>query len=1285
LRVAGRTHCEAATLWQMHDAEFFIGREDQQERFRAALGDIAASRRGGPSEALVFLLYGHGGVGKSSLLHRFAAIASGDAPGVENTARFTVATVDWELEQRRSPAEFSGITGPPIWRVLDRVYRAMVEAKVSPSARRHVERAFSTFRRQMVREPELMERARALGLDGAVARGPLSDEERAQLAEAITQLAGAGLSVKLGTAGKPAASMGRVAVTAAVRGLADRMGRLEPEAYASLTSEAAALVRAFGKGLETVGRKCGPVVVLLDSCELLGEILNWLPELASRSGARVAWVIAMRQDVDAAAPREGVAGQLAAQLHQERVVLLPLTPFGSGELADYMNYAFGNELPEGVTAERMARTTRGVPLAVSLVTSFLRQGDPADEVFGDAAVDGSGREVVVTLMRRYLARLHASADSAVDLPLVYGLALLSEMVDVQVLAALWAVHEADVPGVLDRLRDRYDFVLGGSRPLHRDVTSATLAYLRGRVERASVRSMNERAVAVLRARLPKRPLVVETRVTDEDWQRDLLALLWHTFWVDVHSGHGLLCHIFAPAAVLDAALALELTQLASYFESLYGSGDRDVLRELSLLASRPFSAQEYTERLAAVEPALAEYADEGVFTDEERRRFAEMLSVMHGDLFGLPPARRLDLADSLLDRVPKDGSAAHRDVVTLHRRLTGWLACQVPGDCELALRAARRGVEISPGEAVMHAVFGSVLLQAGRPVDAEAALREAQRLEYKPHRATMLGLALQMQGRHAESFDLIRAAVAELPEEDSAEARQTLADALIEEGFRTGNQAVIQEIVDTLRVAARVRPNDPAVLRKLTIALMLNREFGPAEITVRHSLTIERLPISLAHLGLVLSQLGQLPEAVDAFREAIELEPGSVVAHIGLGATLDELGDNAGSELESREVIKLDPDYAIAHENLAASLFKQGRHAEAAESQRRSEEARARRSDADGVEFFLHHPSLRSGEIADWMQAKTAVDRINHLIALNADEEAIRELTGLLERDPAAGQLKPLLGSLLTKQQRYRDAEPVLRAAIASDPADAAAHASLALCVHWLGHRAEAVETARAAARLGTDDATVLAAAVAVLGEEGQHEEAIAHGLAAIRLLPEEVNIKVNVALSLRIRGRFQEAERLLRDAVAVDERDADAYADLGEIQLFLGKHAAALRSLQHAADFSHPGQTAKVQTLLGALLWAREPARARKHFQLALTATRRPGSAFAHIELQTLAATALGMPDAAPVLNAARQHRLPTDTFRRPIYDLLAQTPTPGLDAMTNLWREIIAEDPSAAGPFTC
>jgi len=69
---------------------------------------------------------------------------------------------------------------------------------------------------------------------------------------------------------------------------------------------------------------------------------------------------------------------------------------------------------------------------------------------------------------------------------------------------------------------------------------------------------------------------------------------------------------------------------------------------------------------------------------------------------------------------------------------------------------------------------------------------------------------------------------------------------------------------------------------------------------------------------------------------------------------------------------------------------------------------------------------------------------------------------------------------------------------------------------------------------------------------------------------------------------------------------------------------------------------------------------------------------------MQSLAATALGIADAASALTAIRIHRLPADTFRKPVYDLLARSALTGLDAITQLWRDIIAEDPTAAGPFT-
>jgi Flp pilus assembly protein TadD len=1276
----------------MRGGGLFVGREEEQERFRDALRALADGNRAGPSEAVVFLLYGHGGVGKSWLLRRFAAIASGGPPGEENAGRFVVAAVDWELEQRRSPAEFPNVTGPPIWRVLDRLYRALADAAPSSRDRRHVERAFSTFRQQMARQPALLERARALGLESVVGRR-LSDDDRAQVADAVTQLAGAGLSVTLGAAGRPLASAGKAAATAAVRGVVNRVGQLEPEAYASLVSAVAALVRAFGRGLDTVGRKVGPVVLLLDTCELLGEVLDWMPELAGRGGSRVAWVLGVRHEVEGALSEEGVVGRLAAQLHPDRVVPLPLLPFARGELVRYLARVFPDGLPGGVTVERLVRATGGVPLAVWLVTSFLSRGHPADEVFDNSAADGPGRQVVSELMRRYLAHLNVSAESAADLPLVYGLALLVDGVDVQVLAALWDVPDAEVPGRLHRLRTRYDFVLDGSRPLHPNVATAVLAYLRGPVERESVRVMNERAATVLRARLPQRPRVVEARVRDEDWQRDVYDLVWHTFWADVRAGHRLLCHVFAPVAVLDAALALELTQLAGYFEPVYASADRHVLRELSVLASRPFFAEDHARPLPTALPAVTDHAGEGVFAEEvDRQRLVDMLAVTHGDLFGLSPARRLELAERLLDRVVDDGSAARQDVVVLHRLLTNWITTQHVGedplvDRELAMRAARRGVDVSPEEAAMHAVLGTLLLYTGQPAAAEAALREARRLDpHNPRRAAVtLGMAVGMQGRHAEAVKVLRKDVAGLPEDESVLARLMLGRILVAEGFRTQAQAaVITEAVDTLRVATRVRPDDIAVLETLVHALILNGEFGPAEITIRQALAVERRPGLLRLLGLTLSQLARLPEAVDAYGEAIELEPSNPETHTGLAATLGVLGDAAGAERESREAIRLDPGNPRAHENLAASLILQGRQAEAIEPQQRAAEIRARRSGSE-IREFVFDTNPQSTEATDWLQRRATLDRVKHLMVIGADEEAIYELTELLDQEPTAPHLRTILGELLNKQGRFDEAESLLRAATAADPNDAGAHAMLASTLNSLGRRTEAVETVRVAAQLGADDGDVLGIAAAIVGGAGLHDEAIRYGKTATRLLPNAVDSRVNLALALRAVGRFKDAEQLLGETVAINERDADAYADLGEVQLFLGRFEAALRSLRRAAELGgHAGQTPKVHTLLGVLLRTSEPDRARTHFELAVTATRRPFSLFAHVEMQAIAAMALGSRKAASGLAAMCEHRLPTDTFRKPIYDLLAQPALPGLDAMIQLWLEIIAADPAAAGPFT-
>src|SRR6202000_229689 len=109
-------------------------------------------------------------------------------------------------------------------------------------------------------------------------------------------------------------------------------------------------------------------------------------------------------------------------------------------------------------------------------------------------------------------------------------------------------------------------------------------------------------------------------VSDEDWQRDLLSLLWHTFWTDTRAGHRLLCHVFAPVTVLTAGLGVELTRTARFFAPAYASADRATLHELSLVASRPYRSDELTTTLPTVLAAVTETPG-GIFTATGHRRF----------------------------------------------------------------------------------------------------------------------------------------------------------------------------------------------------------------------------------------------------------------------------------------------------------------------------------------------------------------------------------------------------------------------------------------------------------------------------------------------------------------------------------------------------------------------------------------------------------------------------------------------------------------------------------------
>ncbi|MBK8432005.1 MAG: ATP-binding protein [Chloroflexi bacterium] len=83
------------------NGQLFVGRVTEQEDMRYALRDMLQPNRDDETLPAIFLLYGDGGIGKTSLSQRFEAIASEEEPFA---GAFQILRVDWEEQRRRVPA-----------------------------------------------------------------------------------------------------------------------------------------------------------------------------------------------------------------------------------------------------------------------------------------------------------------------------------------------------------------------------------------------------------------------------------------------------------------------------------------------------------------------------------------------------------------------------------------------------------------------------------------------------------------------------------------------------------------------------------------------------------------------------------------------------------------------------------------------------------------------------------------------------------------------------------------------------------------------------------------------------------------------------------------------------------------------------------------------------------------------------------------------------------------------------------------------------------------------------
>ena len=774
----------------------FFGRMEEQKRFRAALAETCRPPKG-EELPYVFLLYGDGGIGKTTLARRFCDITAQEYDKVKTL------WLDWDEERRRSVAlqcDRAHIAPETVFDVLFTVAR-----------RDEGERHFGAYKKT-VEERKKAEHAAAQALSGLPERPELSALRGAgataiakilrlklPIGESGEQLIKAFLEAGIQVSAEAAYEL-RQKIEAALR---DRLGVSQYDLYVNPLE---GLARALADGLKRLAGR-GALLLVLDTYEIVDTADPWLRLVMRLAGPRLLWVLSGRNDLVNSRPYGRSYFKGYAEEWPRRLVPVNLTQLARDDVAAYFAARVPRRPLDEATLEALRQATRGIPLAVAQAAEMWQKGVPLGEIVTDVDEATLAGEIVNKMTARYL--MHAV--TAGDRYALYALALAGG--DRELIAAMLDAP-ANLNDELRRLARAYASVHAGEARLHDDPQAFFQAHLRAEAQRhdSRVQDILARGAATLEARLARIAGdydLIEERLTDEDYLQASLTLTDFLFWREEEAAWRWLIPRFVEALAYSPDLRRGLLAVAERWrDTLSARGKRrlqalaaaegegagveeieKILDELGLLTGRGYLAGERMEnRLGELERLARRgyLAGEG---EAERRAilawqrgrlrhrqkcYKEALAAYDQAERGLPPggeALRDHLAEAMDDLAGKlmwpdeaRSSVYHPEAVRILRRVTEWqperqgawyrlgVALDDSGEKEEAVAAYRQAIELDPKLAAPWNGLGNVYDDLGRHEEAVAAYRQAIALDpndaYPWHG---LGNVYAEQGRHEES------------------------------------------------------------------------------------------------------------------------------------------------------------------------------------------------------------------------------------------------------------------------------------------------------------------------------------------------------------------------------------------------------------------------------------------------------------------------------------------------------------------------------------------------------
>lgn len=272
------------------------------------------------------------------------------------------------------------------------------------------------------------------------------------------------------------------------------------------------------------------------------------------------------------------------------------------------------------------------------------------------------------------------------------------------------------------------------------------------------------------------------------------------------------------------------------------------------------------------------------------------------------------------------------------------LALGQSGQLEAAAVEFRTALRLRPAFAEAHKRLGVTLRRLG---DDRAALAEFEAAaaadEKDPEAWYHLGLARKSHENVSGAIDAFQRAIALKP--DFEKARYNLGIALRLAGRTEASRQELTEVKGLREFRARLSESKLLIVRGVE-ALDKDRISEAAQHFEQAAKQTPELPTAWHYLGVARYRAGDVPDAVTAWRKALDLQPDYPQTHNSLGLMYAGEGDMKKAEAEFRQTVDSDPDNAEGHYNLGLALARLGRLAEAASELREAVSLKPQYSDA---------------------------------------------------------------------------------------------------------------------------------------------------------------------------------------------------------------------------------------------------------------------------------------------------------------------------------------------------